>query len=110
MRRKISDRKMSSFSFTRRDLLVAGVAQIGAGGRTTSGQFEPPRVDGARVSMNEKAYVAIGCNYFNALNARSRRGDFMRLGERRIPFIRLNFGQFWPGDSLVQGWRLYFED
>lgn len=64
--------------------------------------------------LNEKPYLGIGVNYFNAFvrtledgqtNDRSYVAGFAYLKERNIPFIRFSLNGFWP-----KNWDLYLKN
>ncbi|MEM8873168.1 MAG: cellulase family glycosylhydrolase [Planctomycetota bacterium] len=78
--------------------VLAPVSAWAAGLTVNNGQFE----------QNNRAYRGLGVNYYDAFLRTLRNGNdtsyeagFAELGQRNIPFARINFGGFLPDDFAL---------
>lgn len=66
--------------------------------------------DGGKLLRNGKPYRGMGCNFYDVLDHREVRARFRTLKNAGVPFIRFDFGTFYPGRSDKEGWRVYLAD
>jgi hypothetical protein len=67
-------------------------------------------ISGKDVAFKGKAFRAIGVNCFGLVGYADPEKYLKPLPDYAIPFIRTNFGEYYPGANAHSGWRLYLRD
>jgi len=83
-----------------RDALLTGALNYSIGGASCD-------INHNNLNPEINKIHGIGCNFYDAVNHRNLRQELMFLKSMGIPFIRLNFGDYYAGTGR-SGWSRYF--